>query len=146
MRNDKIFWDEETGLAKYSFDAGGRHYEGTAVCHPEDMDFKNQFTGLEIAHMRAVIAYGKDEKIRLEGKVKGLKQLEASINCSKYYDKNGYEATMLRRQIHLAEEELRYCREDLANIKEDLQTYLNNKAFLYSNLRKKRKKVNSSNN
>lgn len=143
----KTYWDETTGTAIYSFEANGRRYEGKAVCHPEDFDFKNELTGLQIAHMRAVIAFGKDEKIRLEGKVKGLKQLEASINCSKHYDKKGYEATMLRRQIALAEEELRFCREDLMLLKQDLKGYLNSKATLYSELRKRRKqKASSSNN
>ena len=147
MNNYKTFWDEDTGTATFRFIDSGRVYEGKAICHPEDFDFKNEFTGMQIAHMRAIIAFGKDEKIRLEGKVRGLKQLEASINCSKHYDRKSYEATMLRRQIAYAEAELHYCREDLLAVKTELKCYLESKAKLYSELRKKRKKkADSSNN
>lgn len=116
----------------------GRKYIGEAYCHPDDEDFQSLITGSTIAEMRAIIntmvAYKNDLRIKLEA----LSQLYYSMNQSKKFNKESYEAKMLFRQIKLLKQDLSAAKEQLELYKQDLNTYIRDKDNVYKYLRQKK--------
>ena len=118
-------------------DKYGRKYIGEAYCHPNDADFQSLITGSTIAEMRALIntmvAYKNDLRIKLEA----LHQLYYSMNQSKKFNKESYEAKMLFRQIKLLKQDLSAAKEQIELYKQDLSTYMEDKDNVYKYLRQK---------
>ena len=118
-------------------DKYGRKYTGEAYCHPDDADFQSLITGSTIAEMRALIntmvAYKNDLRIKLEA----LYQLYYSMNQSKKFNKESYEAKMLFRQIKLLKQDLSAAKEQIELYKQDLNTYMKDKDNVYKYLRQK---------
>ena len=116
----------------------GRKYVGEAYCHPDDSDFQSLITGSTIAEMRAIIntmiTYKNDLRIKLEA----LSQLYYSMNQSKKFNKESYEAKMLFRQMNLLKQDLAVAKEQIEAYKKDLNMYMKDKDNVYKYLRKKK--------
>lgn len=109
---------------------------GTAFCAPEDEDMMNKRTGETIASIRAQIAYYqhiRDNEI-LPG-LAALKQLFYSMNNSKSYNKDSYEARRIRKKIYQYEEDLKTIRGLIQESREYLKEYLDVKEKLFLHLR-----------
>ena len=93
-----------------------------------------------IDEMRANIAYlrhSRDYSIKPE--LKSLKRFWNTINCSKYYDANSYPVQMLLRSIQRYENDLTTINEEIAELKENLKTYMTQKGIFYQKVREYRK-------
>lgn len=146
MRRFTATFDENTGHACYLYRASnGKVYRGEAICHTDDKEFMSKLTGLHIAKMRCMIGYAKDEKIRIYGKLQGIKQIYYSIIQSKNFNRDNYESKMIYRQMKLIEEEYKDICNSITELKNGLKTYLDSKAAFQKDIINKRKK-NSSNN
>ena len=146
MRRFTATFDEDTGHACYLYRASnGKVYCGEALCHPDDKEFMSRLTGLHIAKMRCMIEYAKDEKIRIYGKLQGIKQIYYNIIQSKNFNRDNYESKMIYRQMKFIEREYIDICDSIAELKNGLKVYLDSKAAFQKDIINKRKK-NSSNN
>ena len=97
---------------------------------------KSEKTGYEIAQRRAEInmlkSYISNE---LKPRLRALKQLYYSMNRNKKFNENSYENYMLQRQIHLIKNELDTTKEIIAELEEDLITYIDSKDKFYKKIR-----------
>ena len=141
MKSPIMYWDEETGVSQCVITANdGSIHIGKAVCAPQDRDMLSEKTGAAIAEMRANIAYlrhSRDYSIKPE--LKSLKRFWNTINCSKYYDANSYPVQMLLRSIQRYENDLTTINEEIAELKENLKTYMTQKGIFYQKVREYRK-------
>jgi hypothetical protein len=81
-----------------------REYVGKAYCHPEDLEFKSQITGTNIAEVRAQIKRLQSIKNNeIKPALKSLKHLLNNMKTSKHFNKNSYEAKAIWRHIHFLE-------------------------------------------
>lgn len=146
MKNQPIFeWDAELGLATCILTDGENVFYGTAQCHEDDSDMKNEKTGCEIAFRRAridSIKYYRDER---KTKLAAVNQLYYSINKSKKFNPNSYEAKMLRRQIRMYESDLAVAKEMLVHQQESLIQYIKEKDEFYKHIRANRAKADKNN-
>lgn len=134
-------WDPETGVASCILIDGENIFIGTATCAPEDRDMMSEKVGYHIAQYRAQISYLKHVRDNvLKPRLAALKQLYFSINQSKDFNDKSYETKMLRRQIYLTDSDLTIIKEDLAELKLELKTYLEEKAKFYKKVRENRNK------
>lgn len=136
--NIKYDWDEELGIATCTIKVdGGKTFTGRSYCSDKDLDVKSEYTGCTIAYYRAILNSLLDERdnILLPG-LKALKQLYYSINKSKNYNRYSYEAKMLYNQIQHYEDDLKFIRNYINDIKADLTRYINDKEYFAINLRK----------
>lgn len=117
-----------------------REYVGTASCHEDDIDMCNEKTGCEIALRRAAIEAYKTLRDETKAALGALKQLFYSMNMSKKYNSNSYEARMLRRQIKFKESELKYAKYLLETERTELRDYISGKEKFYQNIRAQRKR------
>ena len=146
MRRFTATFDENTGHACYLYRASnGKVYRGEALCHTDDKEFMSKLTGLHIAKMRCMIEYAKDEKIRIYGKLQGIKQIYYGIIQSKNFNRHNYESKMIYKQMKLIEKEYKDICDSITELKNGLKTYLDSKAAFQKDIINKRKK-NSSNN
>lgn len=116
----------------------GHSFIGEARCHPDDEDMESERVGLTIAETRAsikVMKFIRDFEIKSQLNV--LNHLNKNVQNSKYYNKNSYEARMIRRQLHAIEKELTMLNNELTDEKLFLKEYINGKDKLYKKLRAK---------
>lgn len=111
---------------------------GKAVCHPDDLDFESERTGLFIAETRAII---KGLQFQRECEIKPalniLYHLYGNMATSKNFNPKSYEAKMIRSQIKVLENDLAAINADLANERKNLKEYIDKKDILYKKLRAK---------
>lgn len=113
-------------------------FTGIAHCHPDDLDFASERTGLYIAETRAIIkvlAFQRDHEIKPA--LAALTHLNSNMKTSKYYNPNSYEAKMLRNQIRFWEKELAAINEEIAIERKNLNIYITEKDKIYTKLRAK---------
>ena len=133
-----IEWDDENKVATCVLYYKNKVFYGMATCHPDDMDFANEYTGEHIAYLRAMIeALNWERDCEIKPALAALKQVYYSMNHSKKYNPKSYEAKMLRRQIRSLENELAAVNADLAAERTSLSEYLKAKDRLYTKLRAK---------
>lgn len=116
-----------------------KEFIGTTSCYPEDEDMESSLTGYYIAEMRAllkVLKYKKNYEMRPQ--LSSLNQLWYTMNSSKQFNRQGYEAKMLRRQIKMYEEDIKAIKEEIAFIEKSIKTFIDEKDILYKRLRKLR--------
>ena len=142
MKHEPIFqWDPDTGIATCALTDGYNIFLGMATCAEGDRDMMNEKTGMQIAMYRARIDYLKHVRDNiLKPRLAALKQLYFSINQSKYFNPNSYETRMLQRQIYLTDSDLRMIKEDIAEVRQYLNEYLDRKAEFYQKVREHRDK------
>lgn len=138
MKKEKFHWDPETGTATCTVEFEGKVYKGVAKCHPDDRDFMSEKTGLDYAFSRARIAALKDYKHMLTAQLKAMKQFYYSINMSKKFNPKSYESKMLRRQLHLLENDLTTAKELLFAERLNLNNRIKAKDIFYKHTRIRR--------
>lgn len=142
----KFNWNPEEGLATCIITTGeGNTFIGEARCHPEDMDVASEYIGCDLASLRAEkkqLQYYKNNVI-IPG-YKALKQLYYSINTSKFYNDNSYEAYMIKRQMQIKLEELEAVKEEIKKINEAIKNFkinLDSRFTILRNAKSKREKA-----
>lgn len=146
MKSPVMYWDAETGISQCVITAkDGSVHVGSAKCSPQDEDMKSEKTGGVIAEMRAYIAYLKHIRdYQIKPELKSLKMFWSTINYSKYYDANSYPVQMLLRRIQKYEDELSAVNEQIDEYKDNLNTYMEQKAIFYNKVREHRKNNNKA--
>ena len=130
-------FDSERGIATVYILSGDLSFIGMAKCHKDDEDFMSEKTGLQIAEVRAEINFLKHIRDNeLKPAIKVLEHLHNNMKTSKHYNKESYEATMLRRQVAIKKNELTAVIEEIDRSKKFLTSYINSKEELYTKLRK----------
>lgn len=116
----KYNWDSDKGIAIVQIeDKNGNIFVGSAQCHPDDKEFMSEKIGYEIAEIRAslnMIRYIRDTETKPQLKI--LNHIFSNMKTSKQFNSRSYEASMVRRQIHILQA-------DLAAIKELITNYNN---------------------
>lgn len=134
-------WDSETGVATCIIINGNRTHIGIAKCRPEDRDMMGEKTGCTIAEMRAEIDYLKsvrDDDIKPT--LQAYKTLYYSINQSKRFNPDSYETHMLMKKIAHYTADLELINGMIDNARNDLATYIDQKAKTWEKIRKNRQK------
>ena len=132
-------WDPETGVATCIIIDGDQTYVGVATCHPDDRDMMGEKTGCTIAEFRAELDYLRsirDNKIKPT--LNAYKTLYYSINQSKRFNPDSYEAHMLGKKIGDAEADLEMINEMIATNRTELYFYMKDKAEVFQKIRKNR--------
>ena len=141
MRFDKDVWYRyKDGVSLYNIRYKGFDFQGTAVCHDDDLDMESERVGLSIAEARAtvkVLKYIRDNEIKTQLKI--LEHLHSNMKTSKFYNPNSYEAKMLRKQIGVIKKELATVNNTIVDTKKFLKDYIDGKEKLYQRLRAKKK-------
>lgn len=132
-------FNKETGESICIFDSEYGRIVGTAQCHPDDEDMKNELTGTTIASMRAERKYLQLCKIECKGQLAALKQLYYSMKHSNNFNPKSYESKMLFRQIQLIENDLITIKQMITINSEQLKKYIDDKDDFYTKLRILRK-------
>lgn len=138
-------WNPETHTATCIFSIDNVKYVGTAICHPTDLDFESEKTGQSIAIMRAQVKICQAfVKNNLKPRLAALNQLYYSMNQSKKFNPDSYENKMLQRQIQLTKNQLTIVKEEIANKKQEIKDYINQKDEFYKTLRANRNKTKTN--
>lgn len=118
-------------------------FTGIAICHSNDEDFKSERTGGAIAEARAHIHYLQHKKnCELKSQLKILTHLIANIQNSKNHNPKSYEFARILSQKKAIEREIEAVSQEIAEQKESLKTYIDEKDKLYKRLRAKKDKDN----
>ena len=141
----EFIFDEENGTTVCQMMYDKKPFYGNSTCAPEDMDMLSKKTGQEIAFNRASIQVLRYEKMRLNIELKALKSLYYSINTSKRYNPKSYEATMLKRQMDMRENDIAQLTADIREIQNHITSYINEKDKFYKELRKIRERQTQDN-
>ena len=129
-------WSERYGTATCTLFYKNYEFTGVANCHPDDQDMMSKLTGQTIAEYRATLQYLRFIRdCELQPQLKALKQLYYSINHSKYFNPESYEATMLYRQINHLTEDLKENKYLIDLTKSELEAYLTTKERDHKQLR-----------
>lgn len=116
-------WNPETGeaMAILTDTKTGKTFLGEAICHPDDKQYMSEYTGIDIADMRArlnILRDIRDSEIKPQLKI--MKHLYCNMKTNKLYNPKSYEARMVRRQYHFLQGNLKTI-QDLIN---EYKTYI----------------------
>ena len=131
-------YEYDNGKSTCTMTYKGINFSGEAKCHPDDMDYGGERTGMSIAEARAnikVLCFIRDHEIKNQLKI--LNHLYCNIQNSKYYNEKSHESSMLRNQIAAIEAELAAIKNAIADERKFLKDYINGKDELYKKLRAK---------
>ena len=138
MKKVDYYFNPEDGSSLCTISFNNRIFVGTAQCSENDKDMLSEKTGCEIAYRRASIYALKYEKDTIKSELNGLKKYYYTVCRSKYYNKNGYMETMLKRQLAFQQNRLEEITNLLKYNQESLKDYLKNKEIFYKRIRKMR--------
>lgn len=128
----------ENGKAKFTITYNGIDFTGVAQCHPEDLDYGNERTGLCIAEARATIKVKQFKRdYELKPQLKILYHVYHNLQRGKYYNEKSYETRMIQSQIRSLEKQLTAMNNDIDEEKKSLKEYIDGKEKLYQRLRAK---------
>jgi hypothetical protein len=134
-----VYYRYKDGVSLYNIRYKGFDFQGTAVCHDEDLDMESERVGLSIAESRAtvkVLKFIRDNEIKPQLKI--LEHLYSNMKTSKFYNSNSYEAKMVRKQLGNIKKELTTINNTIADEKKFLKDYIDGKEKLYQRLRAKK--------
>lgn len=131
---------EETGVTTCVLQDTKRNiYTGEARCHPDDVDMKNKMTGSEIAYRRAYINFLKH--VRDTEFVPQLAVLKHTYSCMEQafdFNPKDNNARLMRRAIDNYSAAVDMIRAAIRDERNDLHTYMTDKAKLYKQIRARR--------
>lgn len=131
-------YDDIEREAIFTINYGGATFIGKARCHPEDMDYGNERTGLTIAEARANIKLMKfKRRFEIQPKIDVLNHILANMETSKRYAPKSYEAKSIRSQLRAAQEAYAQLTQDIVDEEKYLQEYIDKKTDFYNRLRAK---------
>ena len=121
-------------------DKNDNKFEGFAYCHPDDYDFANEKTGCTIAHMRAEIkSYQFYRNHELKPALAALRQLYYTMNQSKSFNPDSYEAKMLMRHINQKLNDIEATNELIEELRKNIKDFIDQKEIFYQKIRSKRR-------
>lgn len=142
-KNVSSSWDENIGFSTCSI----RYHSGTkldyfghgyAECHDQDKEFQSQLTGAFIASSRAEIdVCRKIRDYELKPGLLALKHLHSTMQHSKKYNPDSYEAKRLKKEIANYQKEIEEIDEMIIDMQANLKEYIDGKDRLYQERRKK---------
>ena len=115
-------------------------WRGCATCHPNDLDFESEKTGLWIAEYRALLKVSKAERREVKIKLKEITDFYDSVKDCSSFEAGSYLARKLQARIGALTETLSDIDEDILNIKLTLERGIAAKEGLYQSLRDLRKR------
>ena len=116
----------------------GFEFVGEAQCHPDDMDFESERTGLCIAEARATIKLMKFKRdYEIKPALRAIQHLYTNMQTSTKYDKKSYEAKMVYSQLKTLQKELDALNSDINEEKKYLKEYIDKKDTFHNRLRAK---------
>lgn len=134
----KYDWDEETGIATCTITKGNISYTGTAICHENDKDMKNEKTGCTIATIRAEIACYVAERNALAAQSQVLSELILSNKAHKKFNKKDRVfRTIVKKDKDIASK-LEQTRIRISILRNDLHELIQKKEALYQKIRSNR--------
>lgn len=136
----KYNYDSEFGVSACTICKHGRLFTGYAYCHPDDIDMQSEYTGGTIAYTKACIMLLKYEKnCVLKPQYNAIKQLYYSMNKSKQYNPNSYEARRIIRHMKMYQADIASIQKELKASQEYLKKYIDDKEKIYARIRKGQK-------
>ena len=146
MRINKTFdYNPNLGITICELQRGDNTFYGSTVCHPEDMDMISEYTGGEIADMRAelqMLQHIKNNEIK-----PALKTLYHLYNCiiqSSHCNPKSHELRLLKRQIKKLEADLAEIKLAIKEQKQFLNDYISQKDRIYQRIRAKKQEDKSN--
>lgn len=133
-------YDRESGITTCIItDKQGRVFMGFATCHPDDRDMMAEYTGKQIAEMRAIIKLLRDIRDNdLRPQIKALRMLHTNMSQSKHFNPKSYENIMLCRALKQKESELAEIINMISQEQNDLRTFIREKEKAYQSVRRHR--------
>lgn len=138
MSNQKISFEYVIGNSCCIIQYKGLEFIGRAQCHPDDMDFESERTGLCIAEARANIKLMKFKRnFEILPSLKSAKHLYTTVQQSSLYDPKSHESKMIYRHLKQLEKQLDVINSDIAEEEKYLKEYIDKKDKFYKKLRAK---------
>jgi hypothetical protein len=132
-----IYFSYDNGISTCTIIYKNKKFIGTATCHPDDVDFESDKTGLSIAEARAAIKVLQYQKQEIKNQLHILIHLWGNMHTSKYYNPKSYEARMIKSQIRALESNISMIDSQITDEKKYLKSYIDKKEELYQRLRAK---------
>ena len=129
-------YDEDRGATiGYYHLKDDKQLTATSLCAPEDRKFKSSLTGGVIAEARLHIAALKHERDNvLKPQLQILEHLYSTMRLSKQFNENSYENKRLQREIRFIKKQLEITNKDIAEERQNLSEYLENKEKAHNKL------------
>lgn len=138
MKNKNIRFKYNHGEGVCTIIYKGHKFIGKALCHPDDIDFESERTGLCIAEARAYLLFLKHRKNNeIKPQLDIINHLFNNIRSSSKYDSKSYEFKMIKRQKFILENELKTINNDIKEEEKSLKEYISLKEKLYTKFRDK---------
>ena len=134
----KYDWDEKAGIATCTITKGNTSYTGTAICHEDDEDMKNEKTGYTIATIRAEIACYVAERDALAAQSQVLSELILSNKANKKFNKKDRVFRTIVKKDKDITSKLEQTRIKIAILRKDLHELIQKKEALYQKIRANR--------
>ena len=146
--NADFAYDEETGVTTCTLQDTKRNtYIGEARCHPDDVDMKNKMTGSEIAYRRAYIKYLKHVRdTEFVPQLSVLKHMYSCMEQAADFNPKDNNIRLMKRAIDNYSAAVDMVREAIRDERNDLHTYMTDKAKLYKLIRDRRASNMAKNN
>ena len=146
--NANFAYDEETGVTTCTLQDTKRNtYIGEARCHPDDVDMKNKMTGSEIAYRRAYIKYLKHMRdTEFVPQLSILKHMYSCMEQAADFNPKDNNIRLMKRAIDNYSAAVDMIRAAIRDERNDLHTYMTDKAKLYKLIRDRRASNTAKNN
>ena len=146
--NANFAYDEETGVTTCTLQDTKRNtYIGEARCHPDDVDMKNKMTGSEIAYRRAYIKYLKHMRdTEFVPQLSVLKHMYSCMEQAADFNPKDNNIRLMKRAIDNYSAAVDMIRAAIRDERNDLHTYMTDKAKLYKLIRDRRASNMAKNN
>lgn len=146
--NADFAYDEETGVTTCTLQDTKRNtYIGEARCHPDDVDMKNKMTGSEIAYRRAYIKFLKHMRdTEFVPQLSVLKHMYSCMEQAADFNPKDNNIRLMKRAIDNYSAAVDMIRAAIRDERNDLHTYMTDKAKLYKLIRDRRTSNTAKNN
>lgn len=129
-------YDPETGKSAFTYYYKNIPFTGSAAAHPDDIEFANQCTGLNIAEARATIkVYKFIRNFEIRPVLEALTALQRDYKARKYYKPDLYENKLLEQRIEELKNDLETTNNIIVDAQQFLKDYISNKEKIYAKLR-----------
>lgn len=138
---EEYSYDPETGKAEFTYYYQNLPFTGRAAAHPDDMEFANQNTGLNIAEARAAIKVHKFiRNFVIRPALEELIALQRSYKARKYYKDDLYENKVLDQRIEELKNDFQTTNNAIADAQKFIEDYVSRKEKSYEKIRMARNK------
>lgn len=130
-------YDEADGVSYVEISTYLGRFCGYAFLHPDDEDIASEFMGCEIAEIRAVIDFLKEDTRILKIKLETLNNLLNNYKEMKYYSPNRKEIKMLATKIVDLEDKIKVNDTLIGNYQIIMKTRIENHRSEYEKFQEK---------